>query len=42
MSISEAIAETLENINIVIGERIENATELGRSIPKAKGKLAFA
>ena len=35
-------AEALENVNIVIGEWIETAKELGRDIPIPKGKLAFA
>ncbi len=42
MADGETMAEALENINIVIGEWIETAMELGRPVPKPKGKLAFA
>ena len=42
MADGETMAEALENIHVVIGEWIETAMELGRSIPKPKGKLAFA
>lgn len=42
MADGETMAEALENINIVIGEWIETAIELGRPVPKPKGKLAFA
>jgi predicted RNase H-like HicB family nuclease len=34
--------EALSNIEIIIDEWIETATELGREIPKPKGKLMFA
>jgi len=34
--------EALNNVQIVINEWIETATDLGRSIPHPKGKLAFA
>lgn len=34
--------EALFNVEIVIQEWIETAKELGRRIPKPKGKLAFA
>lgn len=34
--------EALANVEVVIQEWIETAKELGRPIPKPKGKLAFA
>ncbi len=34
--------EALSNVEVVIQEWIETAKELGRQIPKPKGKLAFA
>ena len=34
--------EALENVEVIIDEWIETAKELGRTIPKPKGKLAFA
>ena len=34
--------EALENVEVVINEWIETARERGRSIPKPKGRLAFA
>jgi predicted RNase H-like HicB family nuclease len=34
--------EALANVEIVIGEWIETAKELGRSIPEPKGRLLFA
>ena len=34
--------EALENVETVILEWIETAKELGRTIPKPKGKLMFA
>ncbi len=34
--------EVLDNVQIVIQEWIETAMELGRTIPTAKGKLAYA
>jgi len=34
--------EALENVEVIINEWIETAKELGRTIPKPKGKLAFA
>lgn len=42
MADGETMAEALENIHVVIGEWIETAIELGRPVPKPKGKLAFA
>lgn len=34
--------EVLSNLEVVIDEWIETAQELGRPIPKAKGRLVFA
>ena len=34
--------EALENVDLIIQEWIETAKELGRTIPKPKGRLAFA
>lgn len=34
--------EVLKNVEIVITEWIETAKELGREIPKPKGRLAYA
>ena len=34
--------EALENVEVVIQEWIETATELGRPIPQPKGRLVFA
>ncbi len=34
--------EALANVEIVIQEWIETATELGRPIPEPKGRIAFA
>lgn len=34
--------EALQNIEVVMQEWIETATELGRSIPEPKGRLMFA
>jgi predicted RNase H-like HicB family nuclease len=34
--------DALSNVQTVIDEWIETATDLGRPIPHAKGKLAFA
>lgn len=35
-------AEALANVEVVIGEWIETAKELGRKIPEPKGRLLFA
>lgn len=35
-------SKVLENIEVIIGEWIETATSLGRTIPEPKGKLAYA
>jgi predicted RNase H-like HicB family nuclease len=34
--------EALQNVELVMQEWIETATELGRSIPQPKGRLMFA
>lgn len=34
--------EALANVQVVINEWIETATELGREIPQPKGRLLFA
>jgi len=34
--------EALDNVEVVIKEWIETATELGRPIPQPKGRLVFA
>lgn len=34
--------EALANVEVVIGEWLETARELGRSIPEPKGRLTFA
>ncbi len=34
--------EALANVEVVIGEWIETAKELGRQIPEPKGRLVFA
>lgn len=34
--------EALANVEIIIGEWLETAEELGRPIPEPKGRLAFA
>ena len=34
--------EALANVEVIIREWIETAKELGRPIPKPKGRLAFA
>lgn len=38
----ETYAEALGNVEVVIREWIETATELGRPIPEPRGRLAFA
>jgi len=35
-------AEALANVEVIIGEWIDTATELGRPIPQPKGRLVFA
>ena len=38
----KSYAEALKNAETIISEWIETAKELGRTIPKPKGKLMFA
>ena len=38
----ESYREALKNVEIVMKEWIETATELGREIPKPKGRLMYA
>ena len=42
MSDGPTYQEALRNAEIVIGEWIETARELGRTIPEPKGRLAYA
>jgi predicted RNase H-like HicB family nuclease len=42
MADGQTYQEALSNAEIVIQEWIETAKELGRSIPKPKGKLMYA
>lgn len=42
MSDGATYAEAIKNVEIVIKEWIETAKELGRPIPKPKGRLIFA
>lgn len=35
-------AEALGNVEVVIGEWVETARELGRPVPEPKGRLLFA
>ena len=41
MSDGGTYEETLNNIQLIISEWIETAKELGRKIPKPKGKLMY-
>ena len=38
----KSYSEALQNVEVIISEWIETAKELGRTIPKPKGKLMFA
>ena len=38
----QSYVETVENAEKVIDEWIETAKDLGREVPKPKGKLAYA
>lgn len=38
----ETYAEALSNVQLVIDEWLETARELGREIPKPKGRLTYA
>lgn len=42
MADGETMEQALENAHRVIREWIETAVELGREIPKPKGRLAYA
>ena len=42
MSDGPTYQEALKNVETVIGEWIETARELGRSVPEPKGRLVFA
>jgi predicted RNase H-like HicB family nuclease len=42
MADGETYKEALHNAEIIIGEWIETAQSIGRSIPAPKGRLAFA
>lgn len=42
MANGENYEDTLRNIEIVISEWIETANNLGRDIPKPKGRLLYA
>ena len=42
MADGQTTGEVLENIEGIIGEWIETAKELGKPIPKPKGKLTYA
>jgi predicted RNase H-like HicB family nuclease len=42
MADGDTYYEALKNVEIVIQEWIETATELGREIPEPKGKLMYA
>jgi predicted RNase H-like HicB family nuclease len=38
----ESYAQALSNVQLVIDEWLETARELGREIPKPKGRLTYA
>jgi predicted RNase H-like HicB family nuclease len=38
----ETYIEALQNVQIIMQEWLETAQELGRTIPKPKGRLAYA
>ena len=42
MADGDTYQEALANVNVVAKEWIETAKELGRAIPKPKGRLVFA
>ena len=42
MADGESYQEAVQNAEIVIQEWIETAQQLGRTIPKPKGRLLFA
>jgi len=41
MADGETYQEALQNVEVIIAQWIETATELEREIPKPKGKLVF-
>jgi len=42
MADGASYAEVLQNVQVIIQEWIETASQLGRSIPQPKGKLKYA
>lgn len=42
MADGETYREAIENVEVVMAEWVETAKELGRPIPKPKGRLLFA
>jgi predicted RNase H-like HicB family nuclease len=42
MADGSTYSEALNNVEVIISEWLETAIELGRPIPKPKGKLMFA
>ena len=40
--VGETYQDAVANVEVVIQEWIETATELGRTIPKPKGRLLYA
>ena len=42
MADGKTYQEAVANVEVVIQEWIETATELGRTIPKPKGRLLYA
>ena len=42
MADGSSYEEVIKNVQVIIAEWIEVATELGREIPEPKGRLMFA
>lgn len=42
MADGETYEQALANAQVIIGEWIETARELGRTVPEPRGKLAYA
>jgi predicted RNase H-like HicB family nuclease len=42
MADGETYQEALANAEVIIGEWLETARELGRAVPEPKGRLVFA
>jgi predicted RNase H-like HicB family nuclease len=42
MSDGQTYQEALQNVEVIIGEWIETARELGRAIPEPRGRLIYA